>query len=99
MILTLKDVEHIAHLARLSLSAEEKDRFRAQLSAILDYAAILNRLDASTTPPTATVLPLRNVMREDTITPSLPAEAVLANAPDQAQSMFRVHAILEWVPQ
>lgn len=95
MSLTLQDVEHVAELARLSLTAEEKERFCRQLSAILDYAAMLNRLDTSAIPPTATVLPLRNVMREDIPTPSLPLDEVLANAPDQAEGMFRVHAILE----
>lgn len=95
MILSLEDVEHIAGLAKLSLTAEEKERFREQLSAILDYAAMLNRLDTSAILPTATVLPLRNVMREDRAAPSLPLDDVLANAPDQADGMFRVRAILE----
>lgn len=95
MSLTLKDVEHIANLARLTLTEEEKALYREQLSAILDYASMLNRLDTSAIPPTATVLPGRNVMREDEVTPSLPREDVLANAPDQAEGMFRVHSILE----
>ncbi len=95
MTLSLEDVEHIAGLAKLSLTAEEKERFREQLSAILDYAAMLNRLDTSAILPTATVLPLRNVMREDRTAPSLPLDDVLANAPDQADGMFRVRAILE----
>lgn len=95
MTLTLRDVEHIADLARLALTAEEKERFREQLSAILDYAASLQRLDISEIPPTATVLPLRNVMREDIARPSLSPEDVLANAPDTAEGCFRVQAILE----
>jgi aspartyl-tRNA(Asn)/glutamyl-tRNA(Gln) amidotransferase subunit C len=95
MGLTFEEVEHIALLAKLALTAEERERFREQLSAILDYAAMLNRLDTSAIPPTATVLPLRNIMRDDVVTPSLPREDVLANAPDQAEGMFRVRAILE----
>ena len=95
MKLSLEDVEHIAALARLALTEEEKALYREQLSAILDYAAMLNRLDTSAIPPTATVLPGRNVTREDEVTPSLPREDVLANAPDQADGMFRVRAILE----
>jgi len=95
MALTLKDVEHIASLAKLGLTAEEKARFQEQLSTILDHFASLQRLDTSDIPPTATVLPLRNVMREDEARPSLPREDVLANAPDAAEGCFRVRAILE----
>lgn len=94
MPLTLEDVEHIADLARLALTAEEKERFRQQLSTILDHFASLQQLDTSDIPPTATVLALRNVMREDEARPSLPREDVLANAPDVAEGCFRVRAIL-----
>lgn len=95
MSLTLAEVEHIAELARLRLSDAEKALFREQLSAILDYAAAIQKVDTSAIPPTATVLPLRNVMREDAITPSLPREDVLANAPDAVDGCFRVRTILE----
>lgn len=95
MSLTIAEVEHIAELAKLALTNEEKERYRNQLSDILDYAEMLNQLDTSAIPPTATVLPLRNVMREDEVKPSLSREEVLANAPDQAEGMFRVRAILE----
>jgi len=94
MSLSLKDVEHIAGLAKLELSAQEKAQFRVQLSAILDYAAVLQQVDTSAVPPSATVLPLQNVMREDEVTPSLPPEDILANAPDSADGCFRVPAIL-----
>jgi len=95
MALTLKDVEHIADLAKLGLTAEEKERFCEQLSSILDHFASLQRLDTSGIPPTAAVLPLRNVMRDDEAQPSLPPEDVLANAPDAAEGFFRVRAILD----
>jgi aspartyl-tRNA(Asn)/glutamyl-tRNA(Gln) amidotransferase subunit C len=95
MRLTLAEVEHVANLARLGLSAEEKELYREQLSAILDYAEVLNMLDTSAIPPTASVLPLRNVMRPDVAEPSLPQEDVLANAPRQEAGQFRVRAILE----
>lgn len=95
MSLTLAEVEHIAELARLRLTDAEKALFREQLSAILDYAAAIQKVDTSAIPPTATVLPLRNVMREDTVAPSLPREDVLANAPDAEAGCFRVQAILE----
>jgi aspartyl-tRNA(Asn)/glutamyl-tRNA(Gln) amidotransferase subunit C len=94
MPLTLAEVEHVAELARLSLTDDEKALFRSQLSAILDYAAVLQGVDTSAIPPTATVLPLRNVMRDDVARPSLPPEDVLANAPDGRDGFFAVRAIL-----
>jgi aspartyl-tRNA(Asn)/glutamyl-tRNA(Gln) amidotransferase subunit C len=93
--LTLAEVEHIAELARLSLSDAEKALYREQLSAILDYAAVLQQVDTSAISPTATVLPLRNVMRPDRVEPPLPVEDVLANAPDVEEGCFRVRAVLE----
>jgi aspartyl-tRNA(Asn)/glutamyl-tRNA(Gln) amidotransferase subunit C len=95
MSLTLAEVEHIAELARLSLTDAEKILYRDQLSAILDYAAILQQNDTSTISPTATVLPLRNVMRPDEVEPSMSSEDVLANASDVEEGCFRVRAILE----
>ena len=95
MPLSLTEVEHVAELARLGLTEEEKALFRGQLSAILDYAAVLQGVDTSTIPPTATVLPLRNVMRDDVAGPSLSQEDVLANAPDARDGFFAVAAILQ----
>ena len=93
--LSLEEVEHIAELARLGLTDAEKEMFREQLSAILDYAAILNRLDTAGVPPTTSALPLSNVMRPDEVKPSLPTEDALANAPDAEANQFRVRAVLE----
>jgi aspartyl-tRNA(Asn)/glutamyl-tRNA(Gln) amidotransferase subunit C len=95
MPLTTAEVEHIAELARLSLTKQEKTLFQDQLSAILDYAAVLQEVDTSAVPPTATVLTLRNIMRDDTVESSMPREDVLANAPDAANGCFKVKAILE----
>ena len=94
MALTRAEVDHVADLARLGLSAEEKELYREQLSAILDYARVLNSLDTESIPPAASVLPLRNVMRPDLAEPSLSPEEVLANAPRQEAGEFRVRAIL-----
>jgi aspartyl-tRNA(Asn)/glutamyl-tRNA(Gln) amidotransferase subunit C len=91
--LSLEEVEHIAELARLGLSRVEKEMFRDQLSAILDYAEMLNRLDTRGVPPTTSALPLSNVMRPDVVTPT--TGDTLANAPDADASQFRVQAILE----
>jgi len=95
MKLTLAEVEHIAELARLSLADEEKARYQEQLSAILDYAERLQTLDTSSIPPTATVLPLRNVMRPDEPRDSMSREDVLANAPQVEADSFRVRAVMD----
>lgn len=93
--LTIEEVEHIAELAKLGLTEEEKRTFQVQLSAILAYFEKLQEVDTSAIPPTATVLPLRSVMREDEIEPSLTPEEVLANAPDREDDAFRVPAVLD----
>ena len=95
MKLSRAEVEHIAELAKLELTEEEKIKFCEQLSAILEYAEMLQKLDTEAIPPTATVLPLQNVMRPDEVAPSFPQEDILANAPDAAEGCFRVRAILE----
>lgn len=95
MKLSLEQVDHVAQLAQLALTDEEKDLFREQLSSILEYAERLQQLDTNDIPPTATVLPLENVMRDDEVRPSLAQEDVLANAPDAEGDYFRVPVILE----
>ncbi|MBZ0170427.1 glutamyl-tRNA amidotransferase subunit C [Candidatus Methylomirabilis lanthanidiphila] len=95
MKITLAEVEHVARLARLELTAEEKERMRAQLDSILSYIDKLNELDTSAVEPTSHVLPMTNVFREDEVAPSIAQEAVLANAPDRHDLFFRVPRILE----
>ncbi|NPA91790.1 MAG: Asp-tRNA(Asn)/Glu-tRNA(Gln) amidotransferase subunit GatC [Chloroflexi bacterium] len=95
MPLSRQDVEHVAWLARLELTDEEIQRLQVELSAILEYARMLEQIDVSQVPPTATVLPMRNVMRDDEVAPSLPRDVVLANAPDQEEGYFRVPPVLE----
>ena len=79
--LTRSDVEHVAFLARLRLTAEELDRFEGQLNHILDQYAKLSELDTSAIAPTAQTIELENILREDVAWPSLPVEDVLRNAP------------------
>lgn len=95
MPLTLEEVRHIAQLAKLELTAEEEARFRDQLSAVLDHAAELQKVDTSAIPPTATVLPLRTVLRDDVSRPSAPRETLLANAAEQVAGCFKVPAVLD----
>jgi aspartyl-tRNA(Asn)/glutamyl-tRNA(Gln) amidotransferase subunit C len=93
--ITSKDVEHVARLARLELAPAERERMLSQLDAILGYVAKLGGVDTSGVPPTAHVLDLANVMREDEVRPCYPADAMLANAPDPEGEQFRVPKILE----
>lgn len=95
MSLSLVEVEHIAQLARLHLSEEEKIRFREQLSAILEYAARLQQVDTRDIPPTSSVLPPRSRLREDEPRAPLSRDEILANAPNSHQGYFRVPPVLE----
>ena len=95
MALTTEEVEHVARLARLRLSAEEIEKMRAQLSNILEHIDMLKEVDVGDVPPTAQVTDLLNILRADEVRTSLPREDVLANAPDQQDGMFRVRAIFE----
>ena len=95
MKLSLDEIEHIAELARLRLSEDEKARYREQLSEILDYAARLQAVDTSGISPTSSVLPARSVLRKDEPRPGLSLEEVLRNAPEIEKGQFRVPPVLE----
>jgi len=88
-------VAHVAQLARLALSDEEKQRLTEQLNAILTYMEQLNEVSTEGVEPTAHVLDLVNVWRDDTVRQTLSAEAALANAPETAQHFFVVPRIVE----
>ena len=93
--ITLAEVEHVARLARLALGGDEKERMRSQLDVILGYVERLRRVDTTGVEPTAHVLPLANIMRDDEVRPSYPVDAMLANAPDPHDGQVRVPRILE----
>ncbi len=95
MALSREEVEHIAELAKLALTEEEKALYAEQLSAILDYFRKLQEVDTSDIPPTATVLPIRNIFRPDEPGEPMPRELLLQNAPAQADGCFQVQPILE----
>ncbi len=98
-MLTLEEVEHIANLARLELTEEEKERYRLQLSAILEYAARLQAVDTSGIPPTSSVLPPRSVLRPDEPAASLEQDEILRNAPQTGDNgTFRVPPVLDQSP-
>jgi aspartyl-tRNA(Asn)/glutamyl-tRNA(Gln) amidotransferase subunit C len=93
--ITPEMVQHVANLARLELTPQEKQKMQSHMSGILDYMDQLGGLDLSSIPATANVTGTFNVMREDTVAPSLPPEQGLANAPDREGTAFRVPRILE----
>ena len=95
MKLSREDVLHIARLARLGLTGDEVDRFREQLSNILENFEVLQQVDTTDVPPTAQSIPLQNVLRDDEVAPSLPPGEILANAPRKEGEFFRVRAVLE----
>ncbi len=95
MSITREDVQHIAELAKLRLTEAEEALYQEQLSAILDYAARLNALDTTAISPTATVLPLHSVMRDDVARPSPSPDTMLANAPARVDNAFEVRAVLD----
>jgi len=95
MRLTREQVLHVAELAKLKLTDAEVDLFQEQLSAILAYAERLDELDTAAIPPTAGVLPLRNVVRPDDARPSYPRQRMLANAPQTEDGFVRVKAVLD----
>lgn len=93
--LSLQEVETIAELAKLNLTEEEKATFQEQLSDILDYAEVLQQVDTTDIPPTASALPINNVMRPDQRQLSLSNEEALYNAPAAEEGSFKVKAVLE----
>ncbi len=95
MKITKQEVEHVAKLARLEMSEEEKERLTDQLSHILTYVDKLNELDTAGVEPTSHVLDMSNVMRDDVSAPSLSQEKALANAPEKAAGHYKVPKIIE----
>lgn len=92
--LSRADVEHVAYLARLGLTDEELTRLQGQLNHILEQYARLAELETDDIPPTAQTIELENILRDDVARPSMPPEAVLANAPERDGEFFVVPAIL-----
>jgi len=95
MALSHETVRSIAELAKLQLTDDEVDLYSKQLSAILDYFEHLQQVDTSHIESTASVLPLKSVMRDDEVGEPLPPEDVIANAPDSEDNQFRVSAVLD----
>ena len=93
--ISVENVKHVAHLARLAITDQEAEKFQKQLDAIVTFAEQLNELDTTDVKPTTHVLTMKNVMREDVTEKGLPVEEVLKNAPDHKDNQIRVPAVLE----
>lgn len=89
------DIDHVARLARVELTDEERIRLREQLGIILEHAAKVGEVATGDVPPTAYAVPRSNVFRPDEPEPSLPHEEALANAPEREGGRFRVPRITE----
>lgn len=94
-MISATQVEHVAQLARLALSEEEKQRLTEELNAILTYMEQLNEVPTAGVEPTAHVLDLVNVFRDDTVRQTLKVDEALANAPETAHHFFVVPRIVE----
>jgi aspartyl-tRNA(Asn)/glutamyl-tRNA(Gln) amidotransferase subunit C len=95
MALSREEMDHLALLARVGLTDEEKDRMAHQLGDILQHFERLKQLDTEHILPTAQVIESTNVLREDVVRPCLPHEEALANAPRVEEPFVRVLPILE----
>ncbi len=95
MSVTIHDVDHVAKLAHLEFSQEEKEKFTHQLNDILAYMEKLNELDTSKVDPLSQVIELDNVFREDTVQPSYPPEEMLKNAPSKNEKFFKVPKVIK----
>ena len=89
------EVEHVAKLAKLSLTPQEVKKFQSQLSEVLDYIDVLKKIDTKGVEPTSQVTGLENVFRSDEPGPSLQTEEVLKNAKEKNDNLFMIKAILK----
>ncbi len=94
MSIDKKEVEHVALLARLALSDEERESFVRQLSQILDHASKIAELKTEGVQPTSHPLPLKNALRKDEIKPSFSLKEALSSAPLKENDMIRVPKII-----
>lgn len=95
MKVSKQEVEHVAVLARLRLTEEEKDRLTNQLNSILDHFVKMQELDTENVPPTSHSLPMQNVSRPDVVVNAFTPEEALANAPEQQDDCFAVPRVVE----
>ncbi len=92
-MITIKDVEHVAKLARLELTEEEKELYTKQLGDVLKYVEQMNEVDTSAVKPMSHAIDFVNVMREDKVVYEQTKEQLMMNAPDEENGFFRVPKI------
>lgn len=95
MNITVADVEHVARLARLELSASEKELFAGQMDAILGYVEKLKELNTDQIVPTSHAVPIENAFRADAVRPSIGLSKALSNAPARSGTFFAVPKVIE----
>jgi aspartyl-tRNA(Asn)/glutamyl-tRNA(Gln) amidotransferase subunit C len=94
-MISIKDVEYVAGLARVHLREDEAERLTKDLENILLYIQKLDTLDVADVPPTSHVLPLKNVYRKDEVRPSLPQQEALKISVEQSEGFFKVPKVIE----
>ena len=94
MSVTMKDVENVAALARLSFTDEEKQKLTGQLNDILKYMEQLNRLNTDAVEPLSHVIEFSNVFRDDVVKPGIPRGEALRNAPAKTEQFFKVPKVI-----
>ena len=92
-MITIKDVEHVAKLARLELTEAEKEKFTKQLGDVLKYVEQMNEVDTTNVKPMAHAFDIVNVMREDKVVNEVSREELLKNAPEEENKFFKVPKI------
>lgn len=95
MKITRETIEHVANLSRLNLTEKEKEKLTVEMGNIITYVDKLNELDTSGIVPTAHVMPIKNVFREDKVEKSFDREQILKNAPTQEEGCFKVPKVVE----
>jgi aspartyl-tRNA(Asn)/glutamyl-tRNA(Gln) amidotransferase subunit C len=95
MKVTRETIEHVANLARLNLTENEKQRLSSEMEDIISYVDKLNQLDTAAVKPMEHVIPISNVLREDVVRESFEREKILTNAPVQEDGCFKVPKVVE----
>lgn len=93
--ITKEQVTHVANLARLNLTEEEKEHMTKDMESIISFVDQMNELDIKDVIPTAHIIPINNVFREDQVKPSMDRETLLSNAPSEEKGCFSVPKIVE----
>lgn len=92
-MITIKDVEHVAKLARLELTEEEKELYTKQLGDVLKYVDQMNEVDTSDVKPMSHAIDFVNVMRDDKVVYEQTKDELMTNAPDEENGFFKVPKI------